>query len=269
MSHFFSAAINYRTDIERNFSVAASVETPIRTIADNNYNTYSDSNDYAFITHGILPTAETRITHVFIKGTGIVSYTISIPSGSGTGSTVTRTLPTTVDNLEGDPVPILVEGYQNDLFKLTTSGGADNPFNCTRVEISLTGTSPRLYEIMLLDLQYELQVGQDYFQINPRKVDRKAGLHTSTTGTVTRYSAANSHRNKWEIEYGVRFLQPYAYRPLLKFQENNDNFVFAQEYTRYPDRVFPAVLCNFVSNLEDKNHIIENIIETYFEIYES
>lgn len=269
MSQFFSTAINHRTDIERNFSVAASVETAIRTIADNNYETYSDATSYSFITHGILPTDHTRITHVFIKGTGITNYTISVPSGSGTGTTVTRTLPSTVNNLEGNPIPITVDGTQNDLFKLVTTGDVDNPFNCTKVDLSLTGTSPRIYEIMLLDLQYELQVGRDYFQINPRKVDRKAGLHTSTTGSVTRYSAANGHRNKWEIEYGVRFLQAYSYRPLLKFQEENDNFVFAQEYTRYPDRVFPAVFGNFVSNLEDKNRQIEHVIETYFEIMES
>ena len=118
MSQFFSTAINYRTDRERNFTVAGSVETAIRTIADNNYATFSNATDYAFITYGILPTQQTRISHIFVKSSGVTSYTMSIPSGEGTGTTMTRTLPSTVLNPQGKVVSITYDGMQNDLFEL-------------------------------------------------------------------------------------------------------------------------------------------------------
>ena len=269
MSLFFDFPINMRTDVERNFTVSGATETVNRTIADNNYETFSDSTDYAFITHGILPADRMDITHVFLKGSGITSYELSVPSGHGTGTTVTRTLPTTVNNLEGRPVSITVDGFQNDLFKIVDSGGTDNPFSATKVEIDITGTDVKVYEVMLLNLEYELQVGRDYFQINPSKVSRKAGLHENTSGGITRYSASNGSRDKWQIAYGVRFNQAYGYNNLLKFGEEHDNFCFAQEYTRYPDRVFPAVFSNFVWNITDKTDIIEHSMEVFFEIFES
>ena len=200
MSLFFDFPINLRTDIERNFTVASGTETANRAIADNNYETFSDSTEYAFVTHGMLPADTTEITHIFIKGSGITSYELSVPTGHGTGTTVTRTVPANVTNLEGNSVSITIDGKQNDLFKIVDSGGADNPFNATKIELDITGTDVKVYEVMLLNLEYELRVGRDYFRIIPKKVYRRSGLHTNTSGGITRYSASNAQRSKWEIE---------------------------------------------------------------------
>ena len=270
MSLFFDFPINMRSDIDRNFTVAGSVETSNRDIADNNYDTLSDSTSYSFITHGQLPSILTDITHIFIKGSGITSYELSVPTGHGTGTTVTRTVPTTVTNFEGNSVNITIDGKQNDLFKIVDSGGADNPFNCSKMELDITGTDVKVYEVMLLNLEYELRVGQDYFRIIPKKVYRRSGLHTNTSGGITRYSASNAQRSKWEIEYGVRFRGSYTYKPLFDFIEGHDNFCFAQEYTRYPDRVFPACITNFELPIQDTApDILEYLMEVYFQIAES
>ena len=269
MSQFFDFPINMRTDIERNFTVSGAVETVNRSIADNNFDTNSDSLSYAFITHGEKVTDMMRITHIFIKGSGIATYTLSVPSGHGTGTTVTRTVPTSVTNTEGDSISITKDGFQHDLFKIVDSGGSDNPFNATKVALTITGTTPKITEIMLLNLQYDLQVGRDYFQINQSKVARKAGIHQNTSGGETRYSASNGQRWKWEIDYGVRFNEAYGYEDLIAFSEGNDNFAFAPEYTRYPERVYPAFFRNFAWNINDRTEIIEYSMEMFFQIAES
>ena len=262
MSLFFDFPINYRTDLERNFSGSGATRTAITSIADNNYNTSSDATTFTFKTHQILASQSTQITHVFVKCSGVVSYEISVPTGMGTGTTETRTLPSTVNNAEGEPISITVGDWQNDLFKLTA------PFNATEVQIIFTGTDVKIAEVMLLNLVLDFPQSH-YFEITPTKTDRRGGLHENTSGGITRFSAANGRRSKWSIDYDAQFTAPYGYRDLLDFFERYDNFVFEMEYSRYPDRVFPAVFENFDIELSDATPLQEHLIETAFTILES
>ena len=115
---FFDYPVNFRRDIHRNFTVSGAVETPNNMIADNNYETTSDATSFAFKTHGILENILTDITHIFIKGKNIANYTISVPSGHGTGTSRTRTIPTTVRTWEGENIETTINGFQNDLYDL-------------------------------------------------------------------------------------------------------------------------------------------------------
>ena len=113
MAIFFEPAINYRRDLDRNFTVAATIETANTNIADNNYTTFSDSLEYTFITHGESVSDNTDITHIFLKGSGITSFTLSVPSTFGTGATLTQTVPSTVTDKGGTENSITIDDMSN------------------------------------------------------------------------------------------------------------------------------------------------------------
>ena len=56
MATFYTFPNNYRTDIDRNFTVINTVETATSLISDNNYETNSDATSFTCLTHGILST---------------------------------------------------------------------------------------------------------------------------------------------------------------------------------------------------------------------
>ena len=256
MAIFFEPAINYRRDLDRNFTVAATIETANTNIADNNYTTFSDSLEYTFITHGESVSDNTDITHIFLKGSGITSFTLSVPAGFGTGATLTQTVPSTVTDKGGTENSITIDDMQNYLYKLTT------PYNCRKVTLTLVGTDVKLYEIMLLNQEFEFIPGQDFFEIGFSQVQRGGGLQTNTSGDISRYSSTNTQRtSKREIEYGVRFIGRYAYQPFFNFKNNHQEFVFSMEYELYPERVFPAIFENFTDEIVDLDETQEKAVE--------
>ena len=92
---------------------------------------------------------------------------------------------------------------------------------------------------MLLDLGWQLQANSQYTQIEFNKVDRTGDLIENPTGRTRRAPPFAGARFKWEGLYTAIF-QGATLAAFHKWIEENLNFAFAMEFSRYPARVFPA-----------------------------
>lgn len=226
-SLFFKNPINYIPGrVTRHNTSILIVE-----MTDNNYRTYSNERDIA-INMADAQDNPTRITHIFIKAINLDSYAFTLSGGSGQGFTG-RTLPTTLQNYEGRNSRTTVSGFQHDLYELPSAVTA------TSARLQFTGTNLQIHALMLLDIGWEINANTRFTQIEFNKVDRTGSLRQNPTGRTRRNSPFAGTRFKWEGLYNCQFRQ----ESLAAFQawmEENTNFAFAQEYSRYPARVFPA-----------------------------
>ena len=91
-----------------------------REVADNDYSTYTDQT--SFLLHidsnGDGTGTARAFTDIFIKTTGVASYSAAFTDPQHIASPATRTLPGEVVNDSGDTVPTTVDGYQHDLHNL-------------------------------------------------------------------------------------------------------------------------------------------------------
>ena len=97
---YFDLPVNYRRDLNRNFSVSGMTETAITSIADNDYTSSSDATSFAIITHKQDRTESARITHIFFKVSGVTSAVVGVPAGFGSGTTQNITFPATITDEE-------------------------------------------------------------------------------------------------------------------------------------------------------------------------
>ena len=179
----------------------------------------------------------TRITHIFVKAIGLENYGFSPIGGQGIGF-AGRIPPTEVTNYEGTPVRTVISGYQHDLYELP------NPVTASTVEMDFNGANHQIYAVMLLDLAWQLAANSQFTQIEFNKVDRTGSLIENPTGRTRRAPPFAGSRFKWEGLYTAIF-QGATLAAFHKWVEENLNFAFAMEFSRYPARVFPATFPAF------------------------
>ena len=231
-SLFFRNALNYEPDrITRRGS-----SDIITEMSDNNYHTYSDEASVVMDMRDTNGNA-TRITHIFVKGRGLDDYAFRPIGGSGTGFTG-RSIPTEITNYEGTDVRTTISGYQHDLYELP------NPVTATSVEMDFAGADRKVFAVMLLDLRWQLAANSQFTQIEFNKVDRTGELIQNPTGRTRRAPSFGGSRFKWEGLYTAIF-QGATLPAFHKWIEENLNFAFAMEFSRYPARVFPATFPAF------------------------
>ena len=232
-SILFRDCRNYNDDNDRVEIRGSSTKVP--EVVDNNYTTFSDEDDMDVdVSEG---SDATRIQAVFLKYTGAMGYTAT-PSG-GSGSAFTRTLPNTVENASGDDVSVVLNGLKNDLYLLSGSG-----VTATSVRFEFSGTNIRIYALMCLEIGLEFNANAyDVTDIQPFKVDR-AGRLIEQQGSTRRIVPIGNVREKWEVNFRVKIVPGRSIiesvDEFLYWKEANKNCVFAQEFSRYPDRVYPA-----------------------------
>ena len=265
MTYFFDYPVNFHDDIVRNTARDnANVYRAITTFTDGDADTYRTETAYRLFTSPRYRagdvTQHARVSHIFVKGTGITSYSLSVPAGYGTGSTVTRTLPTHVTTPQGQNVPILHDGKQHDLFAIPT------PVTARALDIVFTGTSVKLYSIMLLDLKLSLNADARFIQIVPTLTNRATDIFETLQGIHRRWQAAA--RWKWQVQLGARFRGTESYETLITFMQKMPLFTFAQEYHRYPERVYPAYFKNTEATLAFFSRYKGAGTEIFFEVAE-
>lgn len=119
MPRFFKTPIHYQGG-RQIFALEAMVRTPAPEVNDNDYRTSNDATTYIVETYGADPSKNTTVNWIWVKGSGITNYTVSVPSGEGAGYGVSsRVIPTTVVTPEGSNVSTTVDGIQHDLVDLT------------------------------------------------------------------------------------------------------------------------------------------------------
>lgn len=209
----------------------------ISDVNDNDYNTYSELTDFAVdISDGSSPT---KVDAVFIICSGVTQHSGTPSGGTGSGWS-NEAVPTNVQNFNGVDTAITVNGLQRHLVLF------ENAFTATSVRIQFSGASLKVYEILLLEFGFELNANKaDFSELTPTKVDRTGVLNSTVLGRVSRSAPIGRERHKWEVNCRVNVVPGRSefmesVDEILAWQEENPNFVFAQEYSRYPARVYPA-----------------------------
>ena len=210
--------------------------TLITEMTDNNYRTFSREQDVD-INMSDESGNPTRITHIFIKGKNLEDYALTPIGGSGTGFTG-RILPTSVLNYEGTASRTTVSGFQHDLYELPSAVTAAS------VRLRFTGANAQIHAAMLLNRGWHLNANAQFTQIDFNKVDRTGSLIQNPTGRTRRAASFAGSRFKWEGQYTCIF-RDETLAAFHAWIEANLNFAFAQEFTRYPARVFPATFPAF------------------------
>ena len=229
---FFRDCINYQAGRITEHGTT----TIISEMSDNSYSTYSSQNDID-INMEDASGSPTKIDAIFLKYTGSISQYIFTPSG-GTGSAFTRTVPTTVDTYEGTTTSLEIGGFKHDLYELTTDTTA------TSVRMQFTGT-PSICALMLLESGVEITTngtGRSFSRIVPVRVDRTGSLRRMPNGGIRRVQPIGATRRKWEVDLQIEFRRnaTLTAKDFTYWQERNENCVFANEFSRNPDEVYPA-----------------------------
>ena len=178
---------------------------------------------------GLLPTA---VDYIFLKYTGTLdSYTVT-PTG-GSGVAFTRAVPSVITNFEGASVPLEVDGFRHDLYKV------ESPVTATSIRLVLDGTFVRVVQLMVLSFVFELEANDGFTQMDFRKVDRVGDVRSGQKASVRRVSPIEGARWKWEGPYTYQFRYGYV-DEFLGMAERHVNHAFVPEFSRHPARVWLA-----------------------------
>ena len=224
-SLFFKDCVNYETGRV----TVRGASTVIAEMTDNDYTTSSTEDDIDIdMSDDSDPTA---IDYVFVKYKGtLTSYTFT-PTG-GTGSALSRTVPTTIDTYEGSAVDMEVNGWKHDLFPLPTRRTA------TSVRMQFTGTNLDIYALALLEVGVEIQANNAYTSLEWALVDRVGRIDVSPSGRGERVAGSAT---RWKWEYALTaVLDRESADAFRGWMETNVNCWFAPEFSRDPEQVFPA-----------------------------
>ena len=234
-----------------------------KAVADNDYNTSTDQTSMLLHidTLGDGSGTARAFTDIFIKCSGISSYTAAFTNPENITSPATRTLPQMVTNDSGDAVSITdLDGYQNDLNHLWGNkndfGRADESLFGAKPKarsITLTFTAatrqpPRIYEVMVLDRLLTLNSDGGLSRIEYDNLDLGT-VESDLRKRLSYVPPIGGERDKWLTHLTLLSPRTSVARDtiadaLISFIRRYKNFVFAAEYNRYPDRVFPALWPN-------------------------
>ena len=238
-THFYDYPLNY-----------GGGRSQYREVADNDYNTFtSQASMLLHIDTAGDGSGDARdFTDIFLKGSGITSYTAALTNPENITSPQARTLPDNVTNDSRDTVSITdLEGYQNDLHSLWDDTQDPKPLKpkAKSITLTFTGSSPRIYEIMILNRLLTLNADGGFSRIEYDSLDLGV-VEPDLRKRLSYVPPINAERDKWLVNLTMLSRRTKTGRDTLADQlisliRRYKNFVFAPEYHRYPERVFPAL----------------------------
>ena len=238
MAQFFSYPLNYGSN-----------RSQYREVADNDYNTFTSQTSLLLNidTVGNGSGTAREFTDIFLKCTGVQSYTAAFTNPENITSPAARTLPASVTNDSGDTVSITdLDGFQNDLHNLWTDENTAKPKakSITLTFTAVTGQTPRIYEVMILNRLLTLDSDGGFSRIEYDSLDL-GSYEPDLRGRLGYVPPIGGERDKWIVNLTLFAPRRATDRgiiadELLHFIRRYKNFVFAGEYNRYPERVFPA-----------------------------
>ena len=223
-----------------------------REIADNDYATFTEQTSFLLnIDTAGDGTGDARDwTDIFVKCTGVESYTLALTDAEHIATPAPRVLPDTVINDSGDSVSTTVDGYQHDLHNLWTNETAAKP-KAKAMTLTFTaepGETARIYEVMILDRRLTLNSDGGFSKIEYDSLD--LGVNDADLrGRLSYVPPIGGERDKFLCTLIALSRRSGANRDkiadaLIHFIRTHKNFVFAAEPNRYPERIFPAVWGN-------------------------
>ena len=219
-------------------------------VADNDYATFTQQTSILLNidTAGDGSGTARAFTDIFVKSKGVSGYSIALTDPEPSGLSFNdRTLPETVKNDSGDTVSITdLDGFQNDLHDLWTDESTTKPKakSITLTFTAVTGQTPRIYEVMILDRLLTLDSDGGFSRIEYDSLDL-GSYEPDLRGRLGYVPSIGGERDKWICNLTLFAPRRATDRGiiadnLLHFIRRHKNFVFAPEYNRYPERVFPA-----------------------------
>lgn len=215
----------------------------ILEVSDNNYNTGSPETD---ITVDISDAAGNAadVDFIWLKYKGTLTSYIATPSG-GSGSALTRTVPTEITNWNGETVSLEFDGFKHDLYAI------EGDFSGTSLQLEFTGSSLEIVDLMVLRSGLEFRSNEnpsDFELFDTSESDRNALVDVDGSGEIQRSSSISTfltqdNRPKHEIPLAIKApmnLHDKTVDEILDWFEANRNFVFVRENSRYPEQVYRA-----------------------------
>ena len=236
-TQFFDAPLNY-----------GGGRSQYKTVADNDYNTFTSETSMLLHidTAGDGSGTARDFTDIFLKGSGVSSYTAAFTNPENITSPAARTLPENVTNDSRDTVPILVDGFQNDLHNLWTDESTAKP-KAKSITLTFTGSNIRIYEVMVLDRLLTLNSDGGFSRIEYDSIDLGT-VEPDLRKRLSYVPPIGGERDKWLVNLTLqsprRGMRETLSDQIVSFIRRYKRFVFAPEYKRYPDRVFPALWPN-------------------------
>ena len=155
-------------------------------------------------------------------------------------------------NDSGDRVPIDIDGYQNDLHNLWTTenqlGAKPKARSITLTFTAATSQPLRIHEVMILDRLLTLNSDGGFSRIEYDSIDLGT-VEPDLRKRLSYVPPIGGERDKWLCHLTLLSPRQGNARDLLADQlisliRRYKNFVFAAEYNRHPDIVFPALWPN-------------------------
>lgn len=240
MAQFFDYPLNY-----------GGGRSQYRAVADNDYSTFTSETSMLLHidTAGDGSGTAREFTDIFIKCSGVSSYTAAFTNPENITSPAARTLPATVTNDSRDEVSTIVAGYQHDLHNLWGDEAAAKPKakSITLTFTAVSGETPRIYEIMILNRLLTLNSDGGFSRIEYDSLDLGT-VEPDLRKRLSYVPPIGNERDKWLVNLTLqsprRGTRETLSDKLISFIRRYKNFVFAAEYNRYPERVFPALWPN-------------------------
>ena len=197
-----------------------------RKASDNKHKTYSTETTLIFDVSR--NTESTKVSHIWLKATGVTSYDVQ---------TLVSNTWTTQETIT--PTQTNYASWDNSLEKLTTA------LTDTSVRLVFSGSSIKISEVMLLQLAGGLDAMQE---ITPVKMDRSSTQSDSESGEIQSRSLG-SDRLKWEFDFSAVFTGLHISEDFIDWADANPNFTFAERPESKPWRVYPATFLNDAFNI--------------------
>ena len=241
MAQFFDFPLNY-----------GGGRSQYRAVADNDYSTFTSQASMLLHidTAGDGSGTAREFTDIFIKCSGISSYTAALTNPENITSPAARTLPATVTNDSRDEVSTIVDGYQHDLHNLWTDESTAKPKakSITLTFTAVSGETPRIYEVMILNKLLTLNSDGGFSRVEYDSLSLGT-IEPDLRGNLSYVPPIGATRDKWLVNLTLDSRRTTTGRDtiadaLISFIRRYKRFVFAAEYKRYPDRVFPALWPN-------------------------
>lgn len=237
MAQFFDYPLNY-----------GGGRSQYKAVADNDYNTFTSQASMLLNidTAGDGSGTARDFTDIFIKCSGVSSYTAAFTNPENITSPAARTLPATVTNDSGDEVSTTVDGYQHDLHNLWTDESTAKP-KAKSITLTFTGSNIRIYNVLVLDRLLSLNADGGFSRIEYDSLDLGT-VEPDLRKRLSYVPPIGGERDKWLVNLTLqsprRGTRETLSDQLVSFIRRYKRFVFAPEYKRYPDRVFPALWPN-------------------------
>lgn len=189
------------------------------------------------------------ITQTKITGTRIYHYDAT-PSTQLAGIYLSVNNATRVTLYQGEDamarpiteiISVEVEGAKLFLpFDARTFGNTD----ADRLLIGLTADGTNTPDITDIDFFGTMLAFPDGFfdKIIPTRADRSGGVIELVDGTLVQYKGVGSQKWRWTLS--AKFVNKQMMDKLEKLYSTRPEFYFAQEPTRYPNRIYRCILEN-------------------------